>query len=69
MARCHSRRCTVDRPRLSALRTWGTPVLVHNAKGSKLDVRAREAHWLGLDVDAKGPSRLLDELQERHRRA
>jgi hypothetical protein len=38
---------------LSALRTWGTPVLVHNAKGSKLDVRAREARWLGLDVDAK----------------
>ena len=40
-------------PDLSALRTWGTPVLVHNASGSKLNVRAREARWLGLDVDAK----------------
>jgi Reverse transcriptase (RNA-dependent DNA polymerase) len=40
-------------PDLSALRTWGTSVLVHNASGSKLDVRAREARWLGLDVDAK----------------
>jgi hypothetical protein len=28
-------------------------VLVHNASGSKLDPRAREARWLGLDVDAK----------------
>lgn len=40
-------------PDLSALRTWGTPVLVHNSGGSKLNVRAREARWLGLDVDAK----------------
>ena len=40
-------------PDLSALRTWGTPVLVHNASGSKLNVRAREARWLGLDVDTK----------------
>jgi hypothetical protein len=40
-------------PDLSALRTWGTPVLVHNASGSKLNVHAREACWLGLDVDAK----------------
>ena len=40
-------------PDLSALRTWGTPVLVHNASRSKLNVHAREARWLGLDVDAK----------------
>jgi hypothetical protein len=38
---------------LSALHTWGTPVLVHNTSGSKLNVRAREARWLGLDVDVK----------------
>ena len=40
-------------PDLSALRSWGAHVLVHNANGSKLNVRAREARWLGLDVDAK----------------
>ena len=38
---------------LSALRTWGFPVLVHSTDGSKLHARAREARWLGLDVDAK----------------
>ena len=40
-------------PDLSALQSWGTTVLVHNAAGSKLDVHACEAHWLGLDVDAR----------------
>ena len=40
-------------PNLSALHTWGTLVLVHNPKGSKLNVRACQAHWLRLDVDAK----------------
>ena len=38
---------------LSALRTWGTVIWVHNAASSKLDVRARKARWLGLDVDAR----------------
>ena len=28
-------------------------MLVHNASGSKLNVHAREARWLGLDVDMK----------------
>jgi hypothetical protein len=40
-------------PDLSALRIWGSTVLVHDASGSKLNPRAREARWLGLDVDAK----------------
>jgi hypothetical protein len=40
-------------PDLSALRTWGISMLVHNATGSKLDAHTREARWLGLDVDAK----------------
>jgi transposase InsO family protein len=40
-------------PDLSALRTWGIPVLVHSTDGSKLHARAREARWLGLDVDTK----------------
>jgi transposase InsO family protein len=40
-------------PNLSALCTWGTHVLVHNPSGSKLNVHAREAQWIGLDVDMK----------------
>ena len=40
-------------PNLSTLRTWGTPMLVHNASRSKLNVRAREACWIRLDVDTK----------------
>ena len=40
-------------PDLSALRRWGCTVWVHDPNGSKLDVRAREARWLGFDVDAK----------------
>ena len=30
---------------------WGCQVWVHSADGSKLDVRAREARWLGFDLD------------------
>jgi len=41
------------KPDFSALRTWGTPVLVHNSKSLKLNVRTREARWLGLDIDMK----------------
>ncbi len=40
-------------PDLSALCTWGFPVLVHSPDGSKLDVCAQEARWLGFDVDVK----------------
>src|SRR5258707_11485340 len=40
-------------PDLSTIRTWGSPVLVHNANGSKLDVRAHEARWLGFNVDTR----------------
>ena len=40
-------------PDLSALCAWGLPVLVHTTNGSKLHARAREACWLGLDIDAK----------------
>jgi len=40
-------------PDLSTLQTWGTPVLVHNATGSKLDTRARNAHCLRPDADTK----------------
>jgi len=40
-------------PNLSCLRSWGCHVWVHNPDRSKLDVRAREARWLGFDVDAR----------------
>jgi hypothetical protein len=40
-------------PDLSDLRVWGCQVWVHNPDGSKLDVRARGARWLGFDVDAR----------------
>jgi len=40
-------------PDLSGLRVWGCRVWVHDPDRSKLDVRAREARWLGFDVDAK----------------
>jgi hypothetical protein len=39
-------------PDLTNLRIWGCPVWVHSPGGSKLDARAKEAKWLGLDVDA-----------------
>jgi hypothetical protein len=40
-------------PDLTNLRIWGCPVWVHSPGESKLDVRAKEAKWLGLDVDAR----------------
>ncbi len=40
---------------LSAIHTWGSPVLVHNANGSKLDVHACEACWLGF-TSTQGPT-------------
>jgi transposase InsO family protein len=40
-------------PNLSTLRIWGSPVWVHNATRSKFDARAREARWIGPDVNAK----------------
>src|SRR5712691_7622239 len=40
-------------PDLSGLRVWGCHVWVHDPDVSKLDVHAREALWLGFDVDAR----------------
>ena len=39
-------------PDLQNLRIWGCQVWVHSPGGSKLDLCAREARWLGVDVDA-----------------
>ena len=38
---------------LQSLRIWGCQVWVHSPGGSKLDPRAKEARWLGVDVDAR----------------
>ena len=40
-------------PDLMSLQRWGCTVWVHSPGGSKLDPRATEARWLGLDVDAR----------------
>ena len=40
-------------PDLLNLRLWGCPVWVHSADGSKLDVHARQAKWIGLDTDTR----------------
>jgi transposase InsO family protein len=40
-------------PDLQSLRNWGCQVWVHSPGGSKLDPRAKEAKWLGVDVDAR----------------
>jgi transposase InsO family protein len=41
-------------PDLSGLQRWGAKVWVHDDSGDKLDVRAREGHWLGFDIEARG---------------
>jgi hypothetical protein len=38
-------------PDLSGLHLWGCPIWVHNAVGSKLDARACQGCWIGLDID------------------
>ena len=41
-------------PDLSRLKRFGEKVWVHNPTGSKLDPRAREGRWIGLDVESHG---------------
>jgi len=41
------------KPNLSRLPEWGTCIWVHNATGSKLDVRAMTCHWIGYDTESK----------------
>ena len=40
-------------PDLQSLRIWGCQVWVHSPGRSKLDPRAKEVRWLGVDVDAR----------------
>ena len=37
------------KPDLSNIHSWGARVWIHNAKGSKLDRRAKEGRWIGYE--------------------
>ena len=41
------------KPDISNLRVWGQKVWVHDNKGSKLDGRAKEGYWVGIDDESK----------------
>ena len=55
-------------PDLQSLRIWGCQVWVHSPGGSKLDPCAKEARWLGVDVDVRAPH-ILACLRKGQRRA
>ena len=42
------------KPNVKDLPVWGTKVWVHDASGSKLDMRAREGRWIGFDPESNG---------------
>jgi len=41
------------KPDISNLRVWGQKVWVHDDKGTKLDGRAKEGYWVGIDDESK----------------
>ncbi|KAI0037774.1 hypothetical protein FA95DRAFT_1475753, partial [Auriscalpium vulgare] len=45
---------TGRKPNLRNVRAWGCKVWVHDTSGSKLDPRAREGRWIGVDEQSKG---------------
>ena len=45
---------TGKKPDLSNIHPWGARVWVHDAKGSKLDGRAKEGRWVGFDEESRG---------------
>jgi hypothetical protein len=45
---------TGKKPDLSNIHPWGARVWVHDAKGSKLDGRAKERRWVGFDEESRG---------------
>ena len=42
------------KPDLQKLPVWGCQVKVHDITGSKLDMRARDGHWVGFDLELDG---------------
>ncbi|KIO03199.1 hypothetical protein M404DRAFT_146019 [Pisolithus tinctorius Marx 270] len=41
-------------PDLSKIPVWGCCVKVHDTSGSKLDMQARDGHWVGFDPESDG---------------
>jgi hypothetical protein len=44
---------TGSKPNISNLQIWGQKVWVHNITGTKLDARATEGYWVGIDDESK----------------
>ncbi|KAG6327984.1 hypothetical protein ID866_11105 [Astraeus odoratus] len=41
-------------PILENIPVWGCRVKVHDTTGSKLDMRAKDGHWVGFDPESDG---------------
>ena len=44
---------TGKKPDISNLQVWGQKVWVHDTKGTKLDSRAKEGYWVGIDEESR----------------
>ena len=42
------------KPNLENIPVWGCRVKVHDTSGTKLDMRARDGHWVGFDPESDG---------------
>jgi hypothetical protein len=47
-----------EKPNLGGIPKWGQHVWVHDVTNSKLDARARQAHWVGYDTDSMHAHRI-----------
>jgi hypothetical protein len=47
-----------EKPNLGGVPKWGQHIWVHDATNSKLDVRARQACWVGYDTDSTHAHRI-----------
>jgi hypothetical protein len=45
---------TGEKPDLSAVRAWGTKAWVKRLNAGKLEPRAEEGHFVGIDSELKG---------------
>ena len=44
----------LKKPNLENVPAWGCRVKVHDTSGTKLDMRARDGHWVGFDPESDG---------------
>ena len=42
------------KPNLENISVWGCRVKVHDTSGLKLDMHARDGHWVGFDPESDG---------------